>query len=384
MGLLASAKKEHEKKKKHPAAEAPESTGPAPDEEPSGGEDSGDAEGQGDEGGEATDPAPSATPGAGPGAGGTADAPQAGANQGTQQGSDQGKDSDAEGDDADQDQSGGDVAQGEQSGGGDVAQGDQDGPPSDGDSDDGSPQGEPGQGGVGQGAHVPTTPDGMPDFSKIPIPPELEAKIHAAQQAVGNALFKNEKVATAVIQSVVPGPDLPSTAAHMTLVIVSSVNKQIGMSKNSPQIVMPIAQWTLNHVLDMVEQVRKVQIPDQQAVGALGLTQEGIMRMYGVSKQQTAFLGKHLPASAVTKYQKHYKDAHAYATKGAQSGGPPAEGPSGATSPGGSAPGSPAGAPSGGGMVSQGAQVAQAQGGEQEQGGAEPSGPSQEEQEEQE
>lgn len=394
MTFLAKAK-EHSKKKKHPAAEseAPASSGPEPDEEPSGAAQSADSEDQGDEGGEGEDPAPSATPGAGPGAGGTPDAPQAGANQPTQQGSDQGNSGDSEGDDSDQDQSA--------SGG---AQGDQGGAPSGDDSADDSSQAQGGQdpgdptpaqasqaaqaaGGDLQEFKNAVGPDGEPDFSKIPLPPALSEELDKAKAALSQALYQNEKVARAILQSVVPGQQLPAAAAHMTLVVVSSINKQLMFSKNAPQLVLPITQLTLNHILDMVEQVRKVQVPDNQAVGALGLAQEGVMRMFGVSKQQVANLKSHLPPSMVSKYQAHYKNAHAFATQGQQQGGPQGGGAPGASAgQAGATPptdaSSPAGAAQGGGggMVSQGAQAAQGA----PSGGAEPSGPSQEEQEEQE
>ena len=389
MGMLDKAKKEHEKKK-HPAAEAPESAGPAPSNEPEGDQEGGDSASQSDEGSPGADPAPSATPGGGPGAGGTPDAPQAGANQPTQQGSEQGDSGDSEGDDADQDQSGGDSAQGDQSG-----------TPSGDDSDDGSPQGSAGQdppeGEVAQDAKAAggslqefknaVGPNGEPDFSKIPLPPALSQELDKAKDAVHAALFQNPKIADAVATAVVPGDQLPSSAAHMTLVIVSSVNKKLMFSKNAPQLVLPIVQWTLNNILHMVEQVRKTQIPDQQACGALGLAQEGVMRMFGVSKQQVSNLKSHLPPSMVSKYQAHYKNAHQYATSGQQGGGqsapggsPPQAAQSGGPPQAGGA-GTPGPASGGGGMVSQGAQAAQAQ--PPQGGGAAPSGPSQEETEEQ-
>jgi hypothetical protein len=393
MAFLDKAK-EHSKKKKHPAAEAP----PSADEE-SQSDESAAPEGGGAQDSESEPPSQGGTA-AGAGAGGTPDAPQAGGNQPTGSAEDQGSDEDS---DSDQDQDG----SGGPQGGDDSDSGGQDGSPGGG-SDDSTSQALGGQdpgdpspaqaqgaaaaaGGSLQEFKDAVGPDGEPDFSKIPLPPALSAELDKAKDALNQALYQNEKVARAVIQAVVPGQQLPAAAAHMTLVIVSSINKKLLFSKNAPQLVLPIVQLTLNHILDMVEQVRKAQIPDNQAVGALGLAQEGVMRMFGVSKQQVANLKSHLPPSMVSKYQAHYKNAHAYATQGQQgsaqgaSGGPPggaapqgpAGGPEGASqgstpsqAPGGAAP------PSGGGMVSQGAQAAQ--------GGAEPSGPSQEEQEEQE
>lgn len=396
MGMLDDAKKEHGKKKKHPAAEA-ESASPTPSDEPESADEGGDSAGQSDEGSPEADPAPSATPGAGPGAGGTPDAPQAGANQPTQQGSEQGNSGEAEGDDSDQDQSGGDGAQG-----------DQGGPPASGDSDDstqpGADQtqsgGDPAQeakdaGGSLQEFKNAVGPDGEPDFSKIPLPPALTEELDKAKDAVHAALFQNPKISEAVATAVVPGDQLPSSAAHMTLVIVSSVNKKLMFSKNAPQLVLPIVQWTLNNILHMVEQVRKTQIPDQQAVGALGLAQEGVMRMFGVSKQHVANLKSHLPPSMVAKYQAHYKNAHQYSTSGQQggaqggpqgggaSGGPQGGGASGGPQGGTGGPQGAAGGPQSnaggppGGMISQGAQAAQGQ-------GAGSSAPSEQEQEEQE
>jgi hypothetical protein len=394
MGMLSAAKKEHEKKKKHPAAQAPESADVADQSDDSGQPQGGAAEDSSSE--------PPSQGGAAPGAGagGTPDAPQAGGNQPTGSGEDQGSD---ESEGADQSQDGGDD---EQSAGDDGSGGGQGGSPSGDDSGDDStqpggdqtqPGGDPPEAEVAQEAKDAggslqefknaVGPDGEPDFSKIPLPPALSEELHKAQQAVHAALFQNPKVSEAVVTSVTPGDQLPAAAAHMTLVIVSSVNKKLMFSKNAPQLVLPIVQWTLNNILHLVEQVRKTQIPDQQACGALGLAQEGVMRMFGVSKQHVANLKSHLPASMISKYQAHYKNAHQYATQGQQGGGqsggpgaggaavnPPQQSPGGA---GGPPPGGPPG-----GMVSQGAQAAQAQ--PPQGGGAEPSGPSQEETEEQE
>lgn len=337
MGMLSEAKKKAQKSesdkehlkpdpkhKKKPAKPSPEmasnapgatpgateSDSSGPDAEPEGNAEAPDQDGAGDQEAPSAGPEDSA-PDAQPQGGASADQPQDPQDQGGEGAGAQSDQGDAPGDDASQEQ------------GQDEGQGGS--PPGD-DSDDtqGGAQSQPG------GA-----PQDQVDLSKIPISPALKEEFMRCNAALHTALYTNDKLAQSVMDGVVPqGPHKVESAAKMATLLVVQINKQLQFIQNTPQVVMPFTQDCVEHVLDLVGQVKGVQFSEQEAHAVLGTAQEIIMHTCGVTKKQMQAVSHTLPRSQIMDGLDKYKQ-HLANIKGVQGPNSPDQGQSaGASAPG--------------------------------------------------
>jgi hypothetical protein len=170
------------------------------------------------------------------------------------------------------------------------------------DSQDSAPGGQPSQAAGGAQDHV--------DLSKIPISPALKEEFMRCNAALHTALYTNDKVAQSVIDGVVPsGPHKVESVARMATLLVVQINKQLNFIHDTPQVVMPFTQDCVEHVLDLVTQVKKIQFSQQEAHAALGTAQEIIMHTVGVTKKQMQAVRHTLPRSQIMdgadKYRQH-------------------------------------------------------------------------------
>lgn len=308
MGMLTDAKKKEgkpaPKKHKHPAshpAEAPADDQPDAAEQPAPDAEAGDAQSD-------------------------ADADDAGAAQPPQSPQpDQGDQGGDQGDDQDDAQGGGAQAPGQQ------PDDDQQGGGSQGDSpagDDGSYGAPGGAGGQGpQGNAI--------DLSQVPISPVLKEEYIRCNGALYTALYKNDKVAQAVIKGLVPrGPHKIESVARMSLLLFTQINKQLHFVKDTPQVVLPFARDIAEHVLDLATTVAKIQFSDQEAQAAIGALLELVQRVVGVTAGNIKALKHVIPRSqlqdAHSKYQQHLQYI-----KGARNASPGPGAPQSTANPGG-------------------------------------------------
>ncbi len=148
-----------------------------------------------------------------------------------------------------------------------------------------------------------------------------------ANAALHTALYTNDKVAHAVLNGVVPnGQHKVESAARMSVLLLTQINKQLQFVKDAPQIVMPFMQDVVEQVLDLTQQVKKIQWSQQEAHAVLGTAQELIMRICGVHKKQMGALKGVLPRSqlmdALDKYHQHLQFIKGHAGAAAAQGGP--------------------------------------------------------------
>lgn len=328
MGMLTDAKKkkpEH-KKHKHPASmeaeapaddqpEAPQPEAPQPEaaDQPAPDADADDAQG-----GDDAD------------SGGAAQSPQAPQPDQGDQGGDQGESEDATQDAGSQapDQQGGDDQQ---------QDGSQGAPPQGGDEDD-APAGAAGQGPQGAQGAAGGPQGNAVDLSQIPISPALKEEYIRCNGALYTALYKNDKVAQAVIKGIVPqGPHKIESVARMSLLLFTQINKQLHFVKDTPQVVLPFARDITEHVLDLATTVAKIQFSDQEAQAAIGAMLELVQRVVGVTKGNIAALRHVIPRSqlqdAHSKYQQHLQYI-----KGARDASPGPGAPQSTANPGGQTP----------------------------------------------
>ncbi len=194
-------------------------------------------------------------------------------------------------------------------------------PPSGGDDDDTAGGGESQPGGAPQD-HV--------DLSKIPISPALKEEFMRCNAALHTALYTNDKLAQSVIDGVVPeGPHKVESVARMATLLVVQIDKQLHFIKDTPQVVMPFTQDVVEHVLDLVTQVKGLQFSEQEAHAALGTAHEIILHTVGVNKAQVNKMSHLLPRSQIMDGLTKYK-AHLQFIKGVQGPNSPDQGAAGA------------------------------------------------------
>lgn len=215
---------------------------------------------------------------------------------------------------------------------------DQGGPPS-GAADEDQSQEEGGAQGASPGEGSPNDsagggagqPEDHVDLSSIPVSPALKEEFMRCNAALHTALYTNDKVAQSVIDGVVPqGPHKVESVARMATLLVVQINKQLNFIQSTPQVVMPFTQDVVEHVLDLVSQVKGIQFSEQEAHAALGTAQEIIMHTCGVTKKQMQAVGHVVPRSQIMDGLAKYK-AHLANIQGVQGPNSPDQGaPSGA------------------------------------------------------
>jgi hypothetical protein len=222
------------------------------------------------------------------------------------------------------------------------------------DSDAAAPGGQPADAAGDQ----PTGQQGdfdINDLAKMPIPPALREEWLKANGALMTALYKNDKVAQAVLQGIVPqGVHKIESVVHMSLVVFFQINKQLNFMKDAKQISMAFLNSVIAHVVDLATEVKKIPFSDKEVSAAVSAAQEMLLRIHGVTKGQMKAVAQHIPKSALqeglAKYQAHAKNVHNITGRFNQQGGAPGGVPQGGGSPPQGTPqgGPPQGAPQGG------------------------------------
>ena len=222
----------------------------------------------------------------------------------------------------------------------------------------GSDQGTP-PGGADQsapaGAAGQDSPDSV-DFSQLKMPPAMKEAYQRANGALLTALYKNDKVAQAVLSGIVPqGVHKIESVVHVSMTVFMQINKQLNFIKETPQIAVPFLNDVLAHVTDLATQVKGIQFSDQEASAILSTAHEFLFRVVGVTKGQMKAAAQHIPrsqlAQGLAKYQAHVKATRNVSGRfnqgaGGAQGNPAAGGQPSAAQPQGGAPqGAPAAGP---------------------------------------
>lgn len=188
-----------------------------------------------------------------------------------------------------------------------------------------------------------------------------------ANGALLTALYKNDKVAQAVLSGIVPqGVHKIESVVHVSMTVFMQINKQLNFIKETPQIAVPFLNDVLAHVTDLATQVKGIQFSDQESAAIMSTAHEFLFRVVGINKGQMKAATQHIPrsqlAQGLAKYQAHVKATRNVSGRFSQQQG----GQGGAS---GQPPGQNAGAPPAGGQPQPGTQP---QGGPQPgpQGGA--------------
>jgi hypothetical protein len=174
------------------------------------------------------------------------------------------------------------------------------------------------------------------DVTKVPMSPALTEEMHRLNAALYHALYQNDQVAQAVLSGIQPdGPHKIESVARVASLMVMQINKQLHFVQETPQLVLPFTRDVTMHVLDLAQQVKKIQFSPQEGDAALGAALETVMRAVGVTKKQMQQARQIIPRSQLQQHAQNYKTAAAQAKATAQANAQQGESPPGAGSGGG-------------------------------------------------
>jgi hypothetical protein len=159
-----------------------------------------------------------------------------------------------------------------------------------------------------KGAHL--NADGLP---QIPMSPALKEEYQRINMALHKALYQlpGDKAATGVLKSLFPqGPAKIKGVVMASLALITQIHKQL---KFPPQLILPFTKDVVSHVMDLGQQVKKIQYSEQECTAILGATLESVMRVFGVSQKQVQALGQHVPKSVLATHVQKYQAAHKFA-----------------------------------------------------------------------
>jgi hypothetical protein len=226
----------------------------------------------------------------------------------------------------------------------DQSGGDQDASPSGSDAGQSAPAGAAGQ----------DSPDSV-DFSQLKMPPAMKEAYQRANGALLTALYKNDKVAQAVLSGIVPqGIHKIESVVHVSMTVFMQINKQLNFIKEMPQIAVPFLNDVLAHVTDLATQVKGIQFSDQESAAIMSTAHEFLFRVVGINKGQMRAATQHIPrsqlAQGLAKYQAHIKATQNVSGRFSQGAGGAQGNPAAGGQPSAAQPqsGAPQGAPAAG------------------------------------
>ena len=148
---------------------------------------------------------------------------------------------------------------------------------------------------------------------QVPMSPGLKDEYDHANQMLMQLLYgtPGNKLAAAIVQGLMPqGPAKIKNAAVVSLHVLTQIHKKLNLP---PQIILIFTKDVVSHVLDLGEQVKKIQYSDQEMTAILGTAYEGAMRIFGVNKGQVKQAARHLGRNVLQHHQQAYQKAHAFA-----------------------------------------------------------------------
>src|ERR1035437_238049 len=175
----------------------------------------------------------------------------------------------------------------------------------------------PGEGDTGggetPGANTAAGPGSTTDLPQVPMSQALQEEYKRLNDALMQILYgmPGDVAAQHVLQGLLPqGPAKIKGAVVASVLLVKEIYLKI---KPPNSIILPFTKDVVAHVMDMGQQVKGIQYSEQECTAILGATLEGVLRIFGVTKQQVQNLGQHIPHSMLMAHAQKYQQAHAFA-----------------------------------------------------------------------
>jgi len=191
--------------------------------------------------------------------------------------------------------------------------------------------------------------------ANVPLSPSLKEAYQSLDKELVETLYQKGAAEHLLPALYAQGPDKIKSIVTVSVMLA----KAIFTKQKAPlPLALPFARDTAAHVMQIGEQVKQIQYSDQECTAVFGAVYEGMLRAFGVTKQQFTHAQHMMPKSQMSKHAQAYVSAHQHAMGAIEKNnttphadhagpaGPPAQaaGPQG-----------PQGAPQGG-MLAQGAQ----------------------------
>lgn len=232
-------------------------------------------------------------------------------------------------------------------------------------------------GAPGQNAPTPSgAPGGMggpgaANLQQVPMTPALKEEYQNLDKMLLQILYQQGGAEHIVPSLFAQGPHKIKGVVSASVVLAREVFLK---AKAPPQLTLPFARDVTAHVLQIGEQVKGIQYSDQEFTAIFTAVYEGMLRAFGVKKEQVQHMKHLIPRSAIQQHQQAYGAAVKQAQSAAQANGAQQHAadvpPQGAAAQGAGPQGPQGAGPSQGGALSQAA--AQQGGGEEQDEGAQP------------
>lgn len=212
---------------------------------------------------------------------------------------------------------------------------------------------------------------GAASLQQVPMTPALKEEYQALDKALLQVLYQQGGAEHIVPSLFAQGPHKIKGVVSASVVLAREIFLKV---KAPPQLTLPFARDVTAHVLQIGEQVKGIQYSDQEFTAIFTAVYEGMLRAFGVKKEQVQHMKHLIPKSAVQQHMQAYGKAVNDSQAAAQANGAqqhaadvPPQGPAAQAA----GPQGPQGA-GGNGMLSQAAAQQEQGGGEEEGEGAQP------------
>lgn len=171
-----------------------------------------------------------------------------------------------------------------------------------------------------------------------PASPEEQKEYERAMGAMYTALYKNPQVGKAVIDHIQPTAKVDSTAKACIL-FYTQLDSKLNFDTS---IIQEFTQDLVQNIIDFAERAKKLQYNEKEYQAILGSTYEGVLDLYGVSKEDAQEFLASRPPEEAQRAQQDYQTLVATA-QGDQAEQTPTAPPAAASQP--AAPAEPGAAP---------------------------------------
>lgn len=171
------------------------------------------------------------------------------------------------------------------------------------------------------------SPSGAPDaqggpgaanLQQVPMTPAMKEEYQNLDKMLLQILYQQGGAEHILPSLFAQGPHKIKGAITMSVTLA----REIFLKAKAPQqLTLPFARDVAAHVMQIGEQVKGIQYSDQEFVAIFGGVYEGMMRAFGVKKQQAQHMQNLIPRSQLSQHAAAYTAAHGHAQAAAQANG---------------------------------------------------------------
>ena len=147
-------------------------------------------------------------------------------------------------------------------------------------------------------------------MSNIPLSPALKEAYQSLDNELVQTLYQKGAAEHILPALYAQGPDKIKSIVTVSVMLA----KAIFTKQKAPlPLALPFARDTAAHVMQLGEQVKSIQYSDQECTAVFGAVYEGMLRAFGVTKQQFTHAQHIVPRSKLNQHAQAYVSAHQHA-----------------------------------------------------------------------